>query len=263
MERRHQETSRLTVTSRLICRVFGGFLAAWHGSGGLLSWHRRIGFRLGRWSGGTGCKPARGFCSWGRGRPLLVLPSPAIMDILWHGLISGAWRRVVIISTSRSIARLGMLRWSVAPLRRRCCHHLVPGAHVIGRVLGGFPEPRSHGSRRAMYPVILALLVRHTLLAARREARIRLREGFRLAARIPTRGVGARVSTGIAGLRVRRHVLPTRRLGRVSIPRTIRARMGRTLRWVIVTSITVRILLRRPTLLPPGVCIGVMILDCW
>lgn len=116
MERRQQETFRLSVTGRLICRVLGGFLAAWRGSGGLLSWHGHVRLRLGRWSCGTGSKPARGFCGWGGGRSLLELPSTAIMDILRHGLKSGAWLRVVIISTSGAVARLGMLRWSVTPL---------------------------------------------------------------------------------------------------------------------------------------------------
>lgn len=142
---------------------------------------------------------------------------------------------------------------------------MVPGAHATRGELGRFPVSRSHGSRSAMYPVILlALLVRHTLLAAGGEARIRLGVGLGLAARIPARGVGARVSTGIASLWVLLHVLPTRRLGRVAISRTIRARMGRTLRWVIVTGITVRILVRRSTLLlPSGIGIGVVVLDCW
>ena len=89
-------------------------LAARPGSGGLLSLHGSISFRLGRRGRGSGCK--RGLRTRGRGRPLLVLPSTAIMGILRHGLESGARLRVVILSTSGGIARLGMLRRSVTPL---------------------------------------------------------------------------------------------------------------------------------------------------
>lgn len=116
LERRQQEVSELSVTGGLISGVLGGFLTARRGPGGLLSLHGHVGFRGGRRSRGTGCKPTRGTCSGRRSRSLLVLPSTSIVGILRHGLISGARLRVVIISASGGIPRLGMLRWRITPL---------------------------------------------------------------------------------------------------------------------------------------------------